>query len=157
MQRSGASEISTTFWMDEKWLTDCARTNSMMIPLELSNDENLQQSYEQSQDSILKVLQTQVSSQMLKRSKDDPGSPTNGRRITTPKKLRLESTLLSRIQSVNTTPTRSAFSDNDECLLRSTKKYNSWTAMTPHSASQRYLSTRGGSYDVCLTHRKLGA
>ena len=30
----------------------------------------------------------------------------------------------------------------------SPKRYNSWSTMTPRSASQRYLSTRGGSYDV---------
>jgi hypothetical protein len=27
-------------------------------------------------------------------------------------------------------------------------KYNIWARMTPHSPAQRYLSTRGGSYDV---------
>jgi hypothetical protein len=30
----------------------------------------------------------------------------------------------------------------------SARTRNSWHTMTPHSASQRYLSTRGGSYDV---------
>ena len=80
---------------------------------------------------------------MVERSDDGP--PSDGRRTASTK---LKLTLESRIKSANTTPTRATFASNDECLLRSPKKYNSWTTMTPHRASQRYLSTRGGSYDV---------
>ena len=67
-------------------------------------------------------------------------------------KLKISSRVVSQ-SSINTQHPL-PFSPSPKSL-HSPKKHNSWSIMTPHSASQRYLSTRGGSYDVCLPNHKI--
>ena len=67
----------------------------------------------------------------------------------------ISSTATATTPTPTPTPTSPTPSSPDIPAWEVPRRYNSWATMTPHSPSQRYLSTRGGSYDVRFSYQTL--